>query len=203
MVPSLACNGSAGFSADIQSKRPEVGRIYISLVLPRTVNRRLHHSNHRFIKWFNNQVPNYNVDVKKLYRMSSRAFYIYYAFSEMPARHVPAADGLHPSFEGVTLLALHYQISITKKGNRQPAGWSATIPSTRTSDASSSEYPMGLTKRNTDRCTVARRGAPGAAVTIGELSPEERSTSLTDARSPYFLRATYVEATHIHPTQQK
>lgn len=185
---------------DIQSKRPEIGHIYISLVLPRTVNRRLRHSNYRFIKWFNNQVTNFNVGVKKLCRTSPRASYIHHAFSEMPARRVLAADGLHPSFEGVALLALHYQIATMKNGNRQPAGWSATVPSTGPSDEAGSDNATSPNETRTDeQSTDVGFQQPRSPL----ASSHRRSTSLTDTRSPYFLRGTYAEATRTHLTQQK
>ncbi|KAG0436837.1 hypothetical protein HPB47_017734, partial [Ixodes persulcatus] len=112
----------------IRSTRPEIGYICIGLVLPCSANRCRCFSNHQFVWWFNNQVTRSNIEVSKLCRSDSGSFFIHHAFTEMPVRRVLAADGLHPSFVGVAVLALHYQQIIMKNSNQEPAGWSDTPP---------------------------------------------------------------------------
>ncbi|KAG0424981.1 hypothetical protein HPB47_027824 [Ixodes persulcatus] len=86
----------------ILSARPEIKRIYLSLVLPRCVNCRLRFSNHRFVRWFNGHVSTFNIEASKLCsRRASGNFYNRHSCSEMPALRVLAADGLYtPKLRG-------------------------------------------------------------------------------------------------------
>ncbi|KAG0437002.1 hypothetical protein HPB47_017658 [Ixodes persulcatus] len=144
--------GTDGLAKDVAQasleRLREIKRIYLSLVLPRSVNRRLRFSNHRFVRWFNGQVSTFNIEASKLCsRRASGTFYNRHACSEMPALRVLAADGLHPSFEGVALLALHLQNIIMQNKEQGPTGWSDTPRATRTPESAGSGSPASPTQR--------------------------------------------------------
>ncbi|CAN8014806.1 unnamed protein product, partial [Ixodes persulcatus] len=88
-------------------ERPEVRRIFVSLVLPRHTNRRGGSPNQRFIFWFHRQARLFNESVKNLCRRSRTVSYVDLGFTELPPRRFLAADGGHPSFLGVALMAEH------------------------------------------------------------------------------------------------
>ncbi|KAG0443062.1 hypothetical protein HPB47_015328 [Ixodes persulcatus] len=184
----------------IRSARPEIKRIYLSLVLPRSVNRHLRFSNHRFVRWFNGQVSTFNIEASKLCRRSSGTFFIRHAFSEMPARRVLAADGLHPNFKGVALLALHLQNIIMQNKEQGPTGWSDTPRATRTPESAGSGTPASP---NTERAgtqptnTMSQDSQPPTA------GSRRRNTPPAEARSLYLLWGTFCtfsDAVHSRPT---
>ncbi|KAG0425862.1 hypothetical protein HPB47_026987 [Ixodes persulcatus] len=187
----------------IRSARPEIKRIYLSLVLPRSVNRRLRFSNHRFVRWFNGQVSTFNIEASKLCRRASGTFFIRHAFSEMPARRVLAADGLHPSFEGVALLALHLQNIIMQNKEQGPTGWSDTPRATRTPESAGSRRPASP---NTERGGTQPTNTTSQDSQPPATGSQRRSTPPAEARSPYLLRGTFCtfsDAVRSRPAQQK
>ncbi|EEC04812.1 prolylcarboxypeptidase, putative [Ixodes scapularis] len=108
-------------------ERPEVRQIFVSLVLPRHTNRRGGSPNQRFIFWFNWQARLFNESVKNLcigapersptWTTASRTF--------RQVRFL-AADGVHPSFLGVALMAEHLR-EILPRGAPPPLPlWSAS-----------------------------------------------------------------------------
>lgn len=50
----------------IRSTRPEIGHVYIGLILPRTANCHRRFLNHQFVWWFYNQITRFNIEVSKL-----------------------------------------------------------------------------------------------------------------------------------------
>ncbi|CAN7975346.1 unnamed protein product, partial [Ixodes persulcatus] len=88
-------------------ERPEVRRIFVSLVLPRHTNRRGGSPNQRFIFSFNRQARLFNERVKNLCKRSRTVSYVNHGFTELPPRRFLAADGVHPNFLGVALKAEH------------------------------------------------------------------------------------------------
>ncbi|KAG0422446.1 hypothetical protein HPB47_001727 [Ixodes persulcatus] len=165
----------------IRSTRPGIGPIYISLVLPRSANRRRRFSNHQFVWWFNKQVTKFNIEVSRLCRSDSGTFYIHHAFSEMPARRVLAADGVHPSFEGVALLALHYQQVIMKNTKQEPAGWSDTPPTIRIPDAADTGSHASPDKVYCD--TLSTSTLPRTPQS-SDVNLRQRKSSLRDDHTP-------------------
>ncbi|KAH6940367.1 hypothetical protein HPB50_027098 [Hyalomma asiaticum] len=101
----------------------------IHLSLPRAPNRRRRGANKRFVQWFNREGSRFVDQVRRLCHRKELGHgvrYLDHAFHELPPWRVLAADGLHPSFEGVAMLALHYRRLLTSANrwhyrNRQPA----------------------------------------------------------------------------------
>lgn len=111
----------------IRNLRPELRTIFLSLPLPRAPNRHRRGSNHRFVSWFNRELNRHNNTVRRLCygrRLGPRVRFISHAFEELPLRRFLAYDGLHPSFEGVGLLAQHFRAPLRWR----PPRWSRVIP---------------------------------------------------------------------------
>ncbi|KAH7974266.1 hypothetical protein HPB49_013362 [Dermacentor silvarum] len=105
---------------NIRQQLPQA-EICLSLPLPRALNRRRHGVNKRFVHWFNREASRYVNQVRRLCHrreLGRGVFYLDHVFQEMPPWRVLAADGLHPSFEGVAMLALHYRRLLTTKTSR-------------------------------------------------------------------------------------
>lgn len=91
----------------ISRERPAIQRIYASLVLPRTTNRRHNYKNHSFVRRCNKEACSFNNLLRDFCRQSKKVFVVDHGFEWLPSARVFAADGLHPNFEGVALLASH------------------------------------------------------------------------------------------------
>ncbi|CAN7993797.1 unnamed protein product, partial [Ixodes pacificus] len=112
-------------------ERPEVRRIYVSLVLPRHISRRSFRPNQGFVLWFNNQARLFNQSVRNLCRRSQTVFYVDHGFEDLPPRRFLAADGVHPNFLGVAVIAEHLRGILPREAAPSPPSWSA-IPSSDT-----------------------------------------------------------------------
>ncbi|KAH8042696.1 hypothetical protein HPB51_025528 [Rhipicephalus microplus] len=119
----------------IHQMRPNL-ELCISLPLPRAPNRRRRGANKRFVHWFNREASRFVSQVRRLcYRgqLGRSIFYLDHAFHEMPPCRVLAADGLHPSFDGIVILALIFRELLTASTSRwqpqnlQPARNAAPI----------------------------------------------------------------------------
>lgn len=85
--------------------RQELERLVVSCVLPSYLSLHLERSNEQFVHRFNRDARQFNETVKAYCRRPSKVSYIDYQFEQLPPRRFLAADGLHPSFMGVALIA--------------------------------------------------------------------------------------------------
>ncbi|KAH9384186.1 hypothetical protein HPB48_026179 [Haemaphysalis longicornis] len=83
---------------------PKVSRVYATLVLPRSTNRRLRIRNYRFVGRCNREASFFNRVLRNYCRRSRTVFYLHHELQFYPAAKVLAADGLHPRFEGVAVM---------------------------------------------------------------------------------------------------
>ncbi|KAH6944239.1 hypothetical protein HPB50_002369 [Hyalomma asiaticum] len=97
---------------------PSVRRIFGTLILPRTTNRRRGNNNGAFVCKVNTEASFFNQRLHQFCRQSAHVFYVDHGFEFLPARRVLAADGLHTNFKGTALLASHIKdISFGEKRN--------------------------------------------------------------------------------------
>ncbi|KAH7979419.1 hypothetical protein HPB49_009372 [Dermacentor silvarum] len=96
----------------IFKERPHVSRIYATIILPRTTNRRRGTT----------IGPSLAAATGRL-ASSINAFVHSATEPHLPPTRVLAADGLHPSFEGVALIASHIQGICFRKGRYTSPGW--------------------------------------------------------------------------------
>ncbi|KAH9367120.1 hypothetical protein HPB48_014742 [Haemaphysalis longicornis] len=82
----------------ISKEHPTIKRLYVSLLLPRSTNRRRHSYNQCFIRNFNLKAHQFNTLVRDYCRHSWLVYFLDHGFYDFPANRVLAADGLHLSF---------------------------------------------------------------------------------------------------------
>ncbi|KAH7983257.1 hypothetical protein HPB52_010521 [Rhipicephalus sanguineus] len=104
--------------------RQELERLVVSCVLPRYPNQRLERSNEQFVHRFNREARQFNETVKAYCRRPSKVSYVDYQFEQLPPRRFLAADGLHPSFMGVALIAETLKSALGRGDLEATTGWS-------------------------------------------------------------------------------
>lgn len=104
--------------------RQELERLVVSCVLPRYLNLHLERSNEQFVHRFNRDARQFNETVKAYCRRPSKVSYVDYQFEQLPPRRFLAADGLHPSFMGVALIAETLKSALGRGDFEATTGWS-------------------------------------------------------------------------------
>ncbi|KAH6919932.1 hypothetical protein HPB50_029080 [Hyalomma asiaticum] len=124
------CSGKTAFANYrqaldyITNQRPEIRRIYVSLVLPRSCNRRRDNQNQSFVRRCNKSAGFLNQLLRNFCRRSQLVFYVEHGFEWLPPSRVFASDGLHLSFEGFALLACHYkQLCFSSPQDASSSSW--------------------------------------------------------------------------------
>ncbi|KAH7978759.1 hypothetical protein HPB49_006659 [Dermacentor silvarum] len=164
---------------NIRQQRPQA-EICLSLPLPRALNRRRHGVNKRFVHWFNREASRYVNQVRRLCHrreLGRGVFYLDHVFQEMPPWRVLAADGLHPSFEGVAMLALHYRRLLTTKTSR----WhprQQTLPPAGMATTASSGTPQPGTPQRATNVDSSRTPPPQAQKSTTPPGPPQMAYNL-------------------------
>ncbi|KAL1446371.1 hypothetical protein MTO96_047376 [Rhipicephalus appendiculatus] len=109
--------------ARITELRPEITKIMATLVLPRAPDRRRACLNRPFVVRFNREAGRFNHLLRAHCRRSRALFFIDHALEWLPPGRVLAADGVHPSFEGVALIAGHLRSLLLRNTVRSPSTW--------------------------------------------------------------------------------
>lgn len=107
----------------IMELRPEIMKIMATLVLPRAPDRRRACFNRPSVIRFNREAGRFNHLLRAHCRRSSKLFFIDHALEWFPPGRVLAADGVHPSFEGVALIASHLRCLLLRNAARSPPTW--------------------------------------------------------------------------------
>ncbi|KAH8034319.1 hypothetical protein HPB51_022902 [Rhipicephalus microplus] len=89
----------------IRYERPDIPMVFATLVLPRAPNQRLRRHNWRAVRRFNFEAREFNLRLLSLCHEREGVFYVNHRIDALPPWTVLAADGLHPSFAGMSLLA--------------------------------------------------------------------------------------------------
>ncbi|KAH6942450.1 hypothetical protein HPB50_005762 [Hyalomma asiaticum] len=109
------CSGKTAFANYrhmlnyITKQRPEIRGICVSLVLPRSCNRRRDNQNQSFVHRCSKSAGFLNQLLHNSCRRSRLVFYVEHGFEWLAPSRVLASEGLHLSFEGFALLACHYK----------------------------------------------------------------------------------------------
>ncbi|KAH6919991.1 hypothetical protein HPB50_029021 [Hyalomma asiaticum] len=169
----------------IARTRPNIRRIYASLILPRSNNRRRGNWNQPLVHHCNKEAGHLNHLLRRFCQRSRLVFYLDHQFEWLPPNRVLAADGLHPSFEGVSVLACHIrQLCFRKPKDMASFMWTDYAPSVlpcRTSAAT------GPTRRAPSTVLHPRRTAAAAAKPSSLSSvkaPLDRNTSTDHLPQP-------------------
>ncbi|KAL1473471.1 hypothetical protein MTO96_038644 [Rhipicephalus appendiculatus] len=107
--------------ARITELRPEITKIMATLVLPRAPDRRRACLNRPFVVRFNREAGCFNHLLRAHCRRSRTLFFIDHALEWLPPGRVLAADGVHPSFEGIALIAGHLRSLLLRNTVRSPS----------------------------------------------------------------------------------
>ncbi|KAH6920681.1 hypothetical protein HPB50_011727 [Hyalomma asiaticum] len=93
----------------IRSDRPDIAMVFVSLVLPRGPNERLWRPNWHAVTRFNREATKFNRMLVDWCSKRKGVFYLDHVIDAFPPWTVLAADGVHPNFVGVSLLAWNYR----------------------------------------------------------------------------------------------
>ncbi|KAH6929163.1 hypothetical protein HPB50_023962 [Hyalomma asiaticum] len=136
----------------------QVTRIYATLILPRSINRRRGARNHMFIRRCNSEACRFNRLLQGFCRRSRNVFYVDHGFEWLLPFRVLAADGLHPSFEGVALIAARIRQLCIKRTKVTFSSWrdfaSSEAPRYPTRTANISASPTAPTNASLDTPVV-------------------------------------------------
>ncbi|KAK8779933.1 hypothetical protein V5799_018726 [Amblyomma americanum] len=103
----------------IKADHPQVRSVYVTLVLPRALNRRRRGIGMRTVQRCNREAFRLNTMLRKHCQRTRGVFYVDHGLEWLPPARVMAADGLHPSFEGVVIIAGHLQQILLRKATRR------------------------------------------------------------------------------------
>ncbi|KAH6927947.1 hypothetical protein HPB50_010000 [Hyalomma asiaticum] len=144
----------------LKKERPEINRIYASLILPRSGNRRRGNRNRAQVYHCNRQACHFNSLLREICRWSRLVFYLDHGLEWLPSNRILAADGLHPSFEGVAILASHIRQLCIKQRSAASSSWRGYVndqPSAPPTGPSTVTTPQPLTPSSS---TTASRASP-------------------------------------------
>lgn len=122
-TPECAFSEYRSLTDLILQSRPNISTIYATLILPRSANRRRDYCISRFARRCNERARRFNALLREFCRHSRCVRFIDHGLQHFPACRVLAADGLHPSFEGVALLAGHIRELCFLQQRCNPPGW--------------------------------------------------------------------------------
>lgn len=105
------------------SERPEIRTVHATLVLPRMVNRRRGRPNWPAVRRFNAEAYRFNGLLRQHCRRTRSLYFVDHEFEHLPPGRVLAADGLHPSFGGVALIAGRLQHVLLRGRKWSPLNW--------------------------------------------------------------------------------
>lgn len=109
----------------VTSERVNIQRIYATLILPRSLNRRRGGRNLGLVRHCNREACDFNSRLRRFCRHARQVFFLDHALEWFPSNRVFAADGLHPSFEGVAVMASHIKcLAFRHPSYSSPSSWS-------------------------------------------------------------------------------
>ncbi|KAH6937076.1 hypothetical protein HPB50_025512 [Hyalomma asiaticum] len=144
----------------LKKEQPEINRIYASLILPRSGNRRRGNRNRAQVYHCNRQACHFNSLLREFCRWPRLVFCLDHGLEWLPSNRILAADGLHPSFEGVAILASHIRQLCIKQRSAASSSWRDYVndqPSTPPTGPSTVTTPQPLTPSSS---TTASRASP-------------------------------------------
>ncbi|KAH6930678.1 hypothetical protein HPB50_017096 [Hyalomma asiaticum] len=117
-----------------------IKKVYATLILPRSTNRPLAISNRQFVQRCNREACFFNNLLRRHCRQTKELFFNNLGFEWLPSCCVSAADGLHPNFDGVALIASHLHQTLSWWYTRKDTTWK-DCSTGHTSDGSAQTSP--------------------------------------------------------------
>ncbi|KAH9378688.1 hypothetical protein HPB48_004203 [Haemaphysalis longicornis] len=126
MAQSLAGEAFARYHTvlDVIAKDfPSMKRVYATLILPRSINRRRGGTNCRFVANCNREATRFNSLLRGHCMPRRGLFFLDHGFQWVPPARVLAAHGLHPSFAVVAILTSHLHQTERRGYTRGDGTW--------------------------------------------------------------------------------
>ncbi|KAH8009886.1 hypothetical protein HPB51_021684 [Rhipicephalus microplus] len=204
----------------IRHERPDIPVVFATLVLPRAPNQRLRRHNWRAVRRFNFEARDFNLRLLSLCHERKGVFHVNHRIDALPPWTVLAADGLHPSFTGVSLLAwniynLLLDVRLSYITNwldhaRQPEVEAYELRETPSYSQALRRDPLYATcrggegnKENQAAPETAAAPSTGQHIPSGPPSPNAQPTSRLPRLSTTPTIHTPETATKVNPGQQQ
>lgn len=120
---TLAFQRYENLLSSLRRDHPQIRLVYATLILPRCPDRRRQRSNWRDVHRFNTEACRFN-DLLRRHCLRTRGlFYLDHGLEWLPSARVFAADGIHPSFDGVAIMAGHLHRTLLRNFARRHSTW--------------------------------------------------------------------------------
>lgn len=179
----------------VNRERPDIADIFVTLLLPQTPNRRRGCANRRAVERYNREACHFNALLRAHCRRSRNVRYINHGMEWLPSGRVFAADGLHPSFEGVAVMTSHLQQVLLRNSARSAHAWmdQASVSANHPNLNSNSDFPV-FPQREEAQNNVLHSEILGGARRKVPRPPARTSPTADEPGGPSSGRLTYVEA---------
>lgn len=107
----------------IAKERPDIQATFVTLVLPRSPNRRRNPHDWSAAARFNREADAFNCLLVELCENREKVFFLHHCLHHFPPKMVLAADGLHPSFGGVSIMAWNLYTFLLELRRPRFADW--------------------------------------------------------------------------------
>lgn len=176
---------------------PSIKRVYATLILPRSINRRRGGTNRRFVGKCNREAARFNGLLRRHCRQTRGLFFLDHGFQWLPPARVLAADGLHPSFEGVAILASHLHQTLRRGYGSADDTWQQhSAGHTAAEPAPTSPPPAPASPAAESRASAQAPSDPAAASrspaqSSGKAPSDPAASSQAPSEPRYNLRKTF------------
>ncbi|KAH9360792.1 hypothetical protein HPB48_002846 [Haemaphysalis longicornis] len=109
--------------ASIRHDHPQIRTVYATLILPRCPDRRRQRSNWRAVHRFNSEACRFNDLLRRHCLRTTGLFYLDHGLEWLPSIGLFAADGIHPNFGGVAIMASHLHRTLLRNFARSQSTW--------------------------------------------------------------------------------
>ncbi|KAH8022960.1 hypothetical protein HPB51_006390 [Rhipicephalus microplus] len=167
----------------IRHERPDIPMVFATLVLPRAPNQRLRRHNWRAVRRFNFEAREFNLRLLSSCHEREGVFYVNHRIDALPPWTVLAADGLHPSFAGVYLLAWNIYNLLLDLRRPYINNWLEHAPQPEAGAYELRETPSYSQALRRDSSDATCRGGkeknmnPAAPETVAARSPGQHTPS--------------------------
>ncbi|KAH9379167.1 hypothetical protein HPB48_004826 [Haemaphysalis longicornis] len=107
----------------IAKERPDIQATFVTMVLPRSPNRRRNPHDWRAAAGFKREADAFNCLLVELCENRENAFFLHHCLHHFPPKMVLAADGLHTSFGGVSIMAWNLYTFLLELRRPRFADW--------------------------------------------------------------------------------
>ncbi|KAH8033394.1 hypothetical protein HPB51_011837 [Rhipicephalus microplus] len=166
----------------IRHERPDIPMVFATLVLPRAPNQRLRRHNWRAVRRFNFEAREFNLRLLSLCHEREGVFYVNHPIDALPPWTILMADGLHPSFTGVSLLAWNIYNLLLDLRRPYINNWLEHAPQPEAGAHERRETPSYSLALRRDSSDATCRG--GKEKKMNQAAPETAAAHSTGQHTP-------------------